>query len=106
MKITDLNPVTYAIEKYYYENNKDRKENYEDGNSSGTSIGLISLVFFLLFGIYAFYLSWSCNTIQGYNFLAKIIFGLFAFLFNFQYLILYLIFRFPCKKCEVYASSP
>lgn len=60
--------------------------------------GILSLVVFVLIGLYASQLSWQCNSLIGLDTLPKILFAIFAFIGNFGYLINYLIFRW--KSCE------
>lgn len=43
--------------------------------------------------IFAVYLSWTCNTKQDENVVLKVIYALFAFIFNIFYLIYYYLFR-------------
>lgn len=74
-------------EKYY-----GKKEKFTGGDNPGP----ISIVLGTLVGIYAVYLSWSCNTKQGVNALAKVIYAIFAWIFGMLYLILYFLFRRPC----------
>lgn len=78
-----------------------REERFEDDsptktNTSLTVVGIVWNVVLFLIGLYAGYLSWSCNSIQGYTILAKVFFSFFAFVFGTLYLVLYWIFRSPC----------
>lgn len=50
-----------------------------------------------LIGGYAAYLSWSCNTMQGIEPVAKVIYAVLAFFFGSLYLLLYWLFRSPCR---------
>lgn len=77
---------------------KDKKtENFNEEESIGVSIA--SMVIGLLIGIYAVYLSWSCNTAAGVSTGLKILFAFFAFLFGTLYLIFYLLVR--AGRCAV-----
>jgi hypothetical protein len=62
-------------------------------NTKSSSIS----IFGLLLGIFAAYLSWTCNTVKGVDTVGKVIYALFAFLFGGFYLIYYLIFNRPCN---------
>jgi hypothetical protein len=65
-------------------------------NSSNTELivsTIISIIIGLIIGCFCVYLSWKCNTRQGYNTAAKVIFALFAYGFGFLYLIYYSLFR-------------
>jgi hypothetical protein len=53
----------------------------------------------IIIGFYCVYLSWNCNTNQGYSVFAKVIFAFFAYGFGFLYLIYYGLFRAgTCSK--------
>lgn len=76
-----------------------RVEGYRGGKEKFTgedNPGPISILLGTLVGIYAVYLSWSCNTKQGVDTLAKIIYAIFAWFFGMLYLVLYFLFRRPC----------
>ena len=47
----------------------------------------------LLFGVFAVWLSWSSNSVAGYNIALKILFAIFAFLFGFFYIISHIMFK-------------
>lgn len=52
-----------------------------------------SQIFSLLVGIFAVYLSWNCNTVEGVSVPLKVLYAFFAFLFGPLYLIFYAIMR-------------
>jgi flagellar basal body-associated protein FliL len=54
---------------------------------------VIWVLFTLGFGIYAAYLSWSCNSLTNMNVFGKCFFAFFAFLWGFSYLISYVFMR-------------
>ena len=60
---------------------------------------IISIFLSLVLGVIAFILSWSCNTALGYHVVVKTVFGTFAFVFGFTYVVLYLLLRWDvCSK--------
>lgn len=76
----------------------ERIERFGDG-SSGTldTVNIAMFLLSLLIGLFGIYLSWSCNTIQGYNVFFKIVFAFFAWFFGLLYLLVYWLFRSPCR---------
>lgn len=50
----------------------------------------------LLIGIYAAYLSWTCNTVKGVDTVGKVIYSIFAFMFGGIYLLYYFLVNRPC----------
>ena len=52
-----------------------------------------SCIIVLAAGIYASYLSWTCNTKGGENVIMKVIYAFFAAFFNIFYLIYYYLVR-------------
>lgn len=88
----------------------EKKENFEDDTTAAdTQVttdtvknititpepkkNLYLQLFSLLIGVFAAYLSWSCNTAKGIDTVPKVIYSLFAFFFGFLYLIYYALFR-------------
>ena len=65
----------------------------EPANDQNMAWNIIGWIVSIVIGIFAFYLSWQCNTALGYHVVVKVIFAVFAFLFGLIYLILYLILR-------------
>lgn len=61
--------------------------------TGGIIAGVFSLIFIIVFGSYAAYLSWRSNSLINWGTGWKIFFGFFAFLFGFNYLVSYLIFK-------------
>jgi hypothetical protein len=71
--------------------NKQRiKEQYRQ-QSPKQNIG--GQIFSLVVGIFAGYLSWTCNTVEGVAVPLKVFYAFFAFLFGPLYLIIYAIMR-------------
>lgn len=89
MKLFNLHPVS----KYL------NKENYDDDENKEDDIN-ITVIIFIIFAVLAFYLSWTCNTVRKEPVIIKIIYGLFAAIFNWLYIFLYFIFRHPCLECK------
>lgn len=85
--------------------NPPKKESYAD-DMAAPSLGfrmdvatVISIVLSVALGVIAFILSWSCNTALGHHVVIKSVFGTFAFLFGFTYIVLYLLLRWDtCTK--------
>jgi len=46
-----------------------------------------------IISVFAVYLSWTCNTAAGMHVVMKVIYGFFAFIFGFLYLMYYLLVR-------------
>lgn len=69
------------------------KENKDIRDTKYLLIDILNLTLSLILGFIAFYLSWTCNTALNYHILLKSLFGVFAFLFGFVYIILYFLFR-------------
>lgn len=55
---------------------------------------ITSIILSIVFGAFAFYLSWTCNTALGYNAAVRAVFGITAFLFGFTYIVLYMLLRY------------
>ena len=92
---------TYGLANMIYDvvNKKEKYEPAIPNTASQKTWNIISIILSILIGLFAFYLSWSCNTALGYHIIVKVIFGVFAFLFGLVYLILYIIFRIDtCAK--------
>jgi H+/Cl- antiporter ClcA len=58
-----------------------------------TTSSTISSIIGLAIATFAVYLSWSCNTSQGYGTAEKVFYAICAFLFGMLYLIYYLLVR-------------
>lgn len=91
--------LTYnAVEKLVVGKN----EQFQSSNDSegGASIGsIIGFVIGTLLGFVAVYLSWSCNTKEGYSTGLKILYAILAFIFSTLYIIFWLIFRWgTCSR--------
>lgn len=80
-----LTPIAAYL---YYDRQKQMKK---QGTTVGVSVS-VSLAF-LLIGIFAVYLSWTCNTKQALSTGSKVFYGFFAFLDNITYILNYYIFR-------------
>lgn len=65
----------------------------EGKSSIGMFFGIISLIFVILFGSYAAYLSWFANSLINWQTGWKIFFSFFAFFGGFSYLMTYLIHK-------------
>ena len=63
---------------------------------------IVGNLIYLAIGVCAVYLSWTCNTAAGIDVVPKVIYAIFAFLFNLLYLIFYLIFRAGTCGTPVY----
>lgn len=83
-------PVNKARRVEAYKGGKYEKFTGSDGP------GPVWTILGILIGVYAVYLSWSCNTKQGVTVIPKIIYGVFAWIFGTLYLILYFFMRRPC----------
>jgi hypothetical protein len=53
---------------------------------------ILSFLLYLLISIFAFYLSWECNSQRGLSTFAKLFYGFFAFTFGSMYLLFYIVF--------------
>jgi hypothetical protein len=81
-----LGPLGVAFSAY----NIRKKEQYRQ-QPPKQNIG--SQIFSLVVGIFAAYLSWNCNTVEGVSVPLKVFYAFFAFLFGPLYLIIYAIMR-------------
>lgn len=87
-------------------------DTFQDGTTPpppSTGSLIIVNIISIIIGIFAAYLSWSCNTAEGVSTGLKILYSFFAFLFGLLYLIYYAIFR--AGKCYpppqvVYVPQP
>lgn len=72
---------------------KNKKEKFDEtaNNAKGWFTFIMLVVFTLLFGVLAFYLSWTSNKVLEYGFAVRLIFGIFAFLFGMHYCLIHLI---------------
>lgn len=75
-------------------------ENVQEQKTSSVKVSdILSFVLGLVIGLLAAYLSWQCNSKLSYNTFLKVIFSIFAYLFGFVYLVLYVIMRWDtCKR--------
>ena len=71
------------IEKY--------KERYNNKRAPKQNIG--GQIFSLVIGIFAGYLSWTCNTVDGVSVPLKVFYAFFAFSFGPLYLVYYYVTR-------------
>jgi hypothetical protein len=55
-------------------------------------VSSFNIVSFII-SVFAVYLSWTCNTAAGMHVVMKVIYGFFAFIFGFLYLMYYLLVR-------------
>ena len=64
-------------------------------NTSKTTISLsvISSLLGLAIGLWAVYLSWTCNTAGNVDVILKVVYAIFAFIFGLFYILFYFIFR-------------
>lgn len=62
------------------------------GGKSCKMADALSFLFYLIISIFAFYLSWDCNTLRGLSLPVKMFYGFFAFMFGSLYLLFYIIF--------------
>lgn len=53
----------------------------------------LGLIVWILGGLYAGYLSWSCNTAHGFTLLVKVVSALFSFLGSWSYCLTYLFYK-------------
>jgi len=65
---------------------------YEDEDDD-VAISPLYMVVGICIGVYAAYLSWTCNTAQGIEVPLKVIYAMFAYFFGLIYLVLFMIFR-------------
>lgn len=79
----------------FEETKPEAKTDIGAGASFATMIGLtiLILVVFFALGIWAAYLSWTSNTVVGWNTFAKVIFAIFAYFSNLSYLLGHLIYK-------------
>lgn len=63
------------------------------------SISLMDILIFLI-SCYAAYLSWSCNSAKGVQFLSKVVYAFFAFLFGVLYVVFYGVFKEKLTPCK------
>lgn len=110
MKLMDTFFTNYLYRKYQeVQANKKKEETFEDSAATSTASYLVSSAVSILFGIFAVYLSWSCNTEAGINIGLKIVYAFFAFIFGGIYILFYLLFR--AGRCApqqivVYTQGP
>lgn len=84
-QLSYLGPLGVALAAY----EERKKEPYN--RAPKQNIG--SQIFSLLVGIFAAYLSWNCNTVEGVSVPLKVFYAFFAFSFGPLYLIFYAIMR-------------
>lgn len=89
-----------ALSKMLIDANK--KNSAEGYNETATKQEAGTSVIGLLIGIYAAYLSWTCNTAKGVDTVGKVIYAIFAFIFGLFYLIYYALFNKPCGTKQTY----
>ena len=65
--------------------------------------GIVSFIISILIGLFAIYLSWTCNSTMNYNTVLKVIYAFFAYFFGIIYIILYMIMRYD--TCTYIESS-
>ena len=73
-------------------------EKFDDRNSDKVDkwawvaffVFLLIVVIELLFAVFAVYLSWTSNSLIGWNVFSKVFFAIFAFLFAINYLLIHL----------------
>lgn len=83
------------FEFFCYKKLSDNKEDLELETSSNyfCKMGdILSFLLYLLISIFAFYLSWECNTQRGLSVFVKLFYGFFAFIFGSLYLLFYIVF--------------
>ena len=96
---------------------KDRKEKEEvvvdvDVNKAffGFTFFIILLLLLSLLGIPAAYLSWTSNTVVGWNFAFKLLFAIVAFFNGLSYLLTHLICKLDLlhalNKASTYSATP
>lgn len=60
---------------------------------------ILSWTIGIFVGLFAAYLSWTCNTRMSYGVVWKVINAIFAYIFGLIYIFLYVIFRWDvCRK--------
>lgn len=102
------NIVVNNIKVTNLQNNKsDDLEDYNDDeeyviNNKANKVSNVTFLLMLLINSYAAYLSWECNTNNGYPLPLKIVFSFFAFIFGTMYLLYYILFRFD--QCNNFRS--
>lgn len=80
-------------EKYEGEDADERPRRAERQTGPTLLFWLVTLLWLLLFGAPAAYLSWSSNSLIGWHWLMKAFFAFFAFTNGFWYLISHLIHK-------------
>lgn len=71
----------------------------EDIYQTMTMLDMLIFIMGVAIGLYAAYLSFTCNTKMRYNMSLKVIFAIFAYIFGLVYLVLYLIMRWDvCRQ--------
>ena len=75
-------------------------ENFETSSDDGSVAASIIGSFISFFiGIYALYLSWSCNTKENVSGIGKVFFAFWAWFFGIFYLLYYWIAR--SRQCQI-----
>ncbi len=70
-------------------------EHFETSDAEG-GIGLMfATLFGIITGIYAVYLSWSCNTQENVSVIGKLFFAFWAWVFGVFYILFYWLVRAP-----------
>ena len=67
--------------------------------NNNSSYGSGSMLIFLIFSLWAAYLSWSCNATKLTGFGMKILYSLGAFIQGVFYLLNYYVFKMNTKTC-------
>lgn len=85
-QLSYLGPLGLALSAY-----EERKK--EPYRQQAPKQNIMSQILSLFFGVFAAYLSWTCNTVEGVSVGLKVFYAFFAFLFGPLYLIIYAIMR-------------
>ena len=71
------------------------EDRYEvEGRNRCFDSNKFDLVLSLIVSIFAFSLSWNCNTARNLSFFVKLFYGSFAFIFGSLYVLFYLLFNY------------
>lgn len=73
--------------------------NAQEQEQQSMSISVMDILIFLI-SCYAAYLSWSCNSAKGVQFLSKVVYAFFAFLFGVMYVVFYGVFKEKLTPCK------
>jgi membrane-anchored protein YejM (alkaline phosphatase superfamily) len=86
-------PENFREDEDEDEDRRDRRDRRDDDDKISWTWLIIEIILGVVFGVFAVWLSWSSNSVAGYNIALKILFAIFAFLFGFLYIISHIMFK-------------